>query len=95
MSALGLDSRVQSPTFVIARKYQNKETLVNHLDLYRLASLSEAQDLGLEQYLEDNSAITVIEWPELIDQLLPKKTIKIEFTYLDEFKRKINVQNLH
>lgn len=91
VKALGMQSRVQSPTFVIHRKYDH----INHLDLYRITSEEELKDLGLLEMFSDQKAITLIEWPEIAEKYLPEKSIKITFEYIDENSRKINVQNLH
>jgi tRNA threonylcarbamoyladenosine biosynthesis protein TsaE len=93
--ALGLNSRVQSPTFVIARKYSNSELTLNHIDLYRLGTKEEAMDIGMAEFLNDREAITVIEWPEIIEEILPEETIRINFSYTGENDRKISIQNLH
>ncbi len=91
VEALGLKSRVQSPTFVVARKYG----YINHVDLYRLTDEKEAKDIGIEEILTDSDSITLIEWPEIIENILPEKTIKIYFEYIDENTRKITIKNLH
>ena len=91
VEGLGLKNRVQSPTFVVARKYG----YVNHVDLYRLTDEEEAKDIGIEEMLVDKNAITLIEWPEIINNLLPKETVKIYFEYIDENTRKITIENLH
>ena len=91
VEGLGLKNRVQSPTFVVARKYGN----VNHVDLYRLTSEEEAKDIGIEEMLSDKNAVNLIEWPEIIDNLLSKETVKIYFEYIDENTRKITIKNLH
>lgn len=91
VEALGLKSRVQSPTFVVARKYG----YINHVDLYRLTDETEAKDIGIEEILTDSDSITLIEWPEIIENSLPEKTIKIYFEYIDENTRKITIKNLH
>ena len=91
VEGLGLKNRVQSPTFVVARKYGN----VNHIDLYRLSSKEEALDIGLEEMISDENSITVIEWPETIEDLLPSNTVKIYFEYIDENTRKITIENLY
>ncbi len=101
--ALGIEARVQSPTFIVARVYKKEATntsakkikRVNHIDLYRLKNPEEIADLGLKEYFDKEKSITVIEWPELAEKYLPKDTVKIKFEDLGKDKRKINVQNLH
>jgi len=93
--ALGLPVRVQSPTFVIARKYRGEKFIVNHLDLYRLTSKSELVDIGIEDYINNPDEITIIEWPEIAEAYLPEKTIRIYFEYIGENERKIKIQNLY
>ena len=100
--ALGFIDRVQSPTFIIVRSYSKKAsdpdknniTKIYHTDLYRLSSVGEVLDLGWQEMLSEEGAIIIIEWPELVEELLPKKTIKIKFEYMEENVRKIDVQNL-
>lgn len=87
VKALGIENRTQSPTFVIARKYD----YVNHIDLYRITNEQELVDFGLKEYLEDSDSITLIEWPELAEAYLPKDTVKIKFEYVDENSRKITI----
>lgn len=76
--ALGVSEPVTSPTFTIASHYhgvrlgsdQTQALVVNHLDVYRLGSLDEAEALGLDEML-DGDALTLIEWGEMIEPLLP------------------------
>jgi len=91
VQALGIENRVQSPTFVVARKYGD----INHVDLYRLTTEEEAVDIGIEEMLEDIDKITIVEWPEIVEKLLPEGTVKIYFEYIDENTRKITIKNLH
>ena len=91
VEALGSDARVQSPTFVVARKYKN----INHIDLYRLTTKEEVRDIGIEEFLSDKEAINIIEWPELAEEFLPKDTIRIYFEYVDDEKRKIRIQDIN
>lgn len=97
--AMGFSDRVQSPTFVISKVYTkhkslSKFTTINHIDLYRLRELSEVKELGLHELIESPGSLTIIEWPEIAETLLPKKTIRIFFEMGDEDERKIHVQNL-
>ena len=94
---LGFGSRVQSPTFVIARKYSTENQpihTIHHIDLYRTQSEEEINDLGLEEMLGEPGSVTVIEWPEMVEKLLPEKTVKILFEHQEDDTRKIYVQNI-
>ena len=75
VEGLGLKNRVQSPTFVVVRRYGN----INHVDLYRLSSKEEVLEIGLEEMMQDKKSITIIEWPEIVEKLLPTNTVKIYF----------------
>lgn len=60
-----------SPTFSLVNEYETKEKVkVYHFDLYRLESLREALDIGIEEYLEAE-AYSFIEWPEIIQPIMP------------------------
>ncbi|NMB70192.1 tRNA (adenosine(37)-N6)-threonylcarbamoyltransferase complex ATPase subunit type 1 TsaE [candidate division WWE3 bacterium] len=96
---LGFSNRVQSPTFVLARQYINNEPsafikVINHLDLYRLSSAQELEDLGLTEIFCQPDAITIIEWPSIAKDLLPANVIEIKIEVLGETERKFYVQNL-
>lgn len=96
---LGIEKRVQSPTFVIARTYEsaldNEIKIVNHLDLYRLTTDEEIEDLGIDDLFAEPNSVTVIEWAEKGEKFLPDDAIKIKFEYIDEDERRVYVQNLH
>lgn len=80
--ALGVgDDQTSSPTFALVNEYRSDTTaeLVYHFDLYRVESLDEALDMGVEDYL-DCGAVCLIEWPEVIDQLLPDDTVVVDIT---------------
>ena len=96
VKALGFESRVQSPTFVIIRRYKKDSGEIKkvfHVDLYRLTKSEELGDLGFEEMFQDEEAITIIEWPELLEKTLPEDAKKLFFEYIDENVRKINVQD--
>ncbi len=95
VEALGVHARVQSPTFVIVRQYEDKQAVIKkvfHLDLYRLTDLESIKDIGIEEMLADKDAIKIIEWPEMVESIIPSSTVKIKFEYVSENERKINVQ---
>lgn len=82
---LGIKQRVNSPTFIIARKY-NK---FFHVDLYRLTSLDEVKNIGLEEMFLNNNVV-VVEWPELIESIAPPH-IKVKFKPLNDNERQIEI----
>ncbi|MDN5353676.1 MAG: tRNA threonylcarbamoyladenosine biosynthesis protein TsaE [Candidatus Cloacimonadota bacterium] len=73
---LGVSEVVSSPSYVLMNEYRGKIPIF-HLDLYRLTSWEEVLELGLEELFE--SGITIIEWPEVAEELLPPNTLKIKF----------------
>lgn len=88
--AMGVLKVVTSPTYTIINEYSGKLALY-HIDLYRLRSLEEITDIGIEDYL-DSDGITVIEWAEKIRKLLPPRTIHITFEIQpDRRARKITI----
>ena len=74
---------VSSPTFSLINEYQTaSEDTVYHFDFYRIESLKEAQDLGLDEYFYSGD-LCIIEWPEMIDELIPEKYLKINIKFID------------
>src|SRR3990172_2799192 len=87
---LGIRGRVLSPIFIFIRHYKlSKGYKFYHVDLYRLDSEKDVEAIGLNEILQDKNAIVAIEWPEKIENLLPKGTIIIKIEELDETKRKL------
>jgi tRNA threonylcarbamoyladenosine biosynthesis protein TsaE len=80
LSSLGVRSRVISPTFLLMRPYAIKGgsyQRVVHIDCYRLHKKEELLSLGLQQLLASTDTILLIEWPELIADLLPDETMHV------------------
>lgn len=75
-SALGIAGYITSPTFTIVNEYKGHLPLY-HFDVYRIADAEEMFEIGFEEYLDGNG-VTVIEWPELIKDILPRELIWIE-----------------
>lgn len=80
-----------SPTFSLVNEYFYTEngikSVIRHLDLYRLKNLDEALDIGIEDYLDDPD-YTLIEWPEVIEALLPPDILKIHIEITTDSARK-------
>lgn len=91
--ALGVDAdEANSPSFAIANEYRSDTTaeLIYHFDLYRLEDLEEAMDIGIEDYL-DSGALCLIEWPDIIGDILPDDTVNVEIKVNDDESRDIIV----
>lgn len=88
-SELGVMQAVSSPTFSLVNSYQDSEgKTLYHFDLYRLNSLEEAMDIGIEEYL-DSGARCMIEWPERIRPLLSDAFHQIQIEPLGADTRKL------
>jgi tRNA threonylcarbamoyladenosine biosynthesis protein TsaE len=90
---LGVAEEGASPTFALINAYSYQEpeggpALVHHLDLYRLKSLEEALDIGIEEVLYD-PWYCFIEWPQLVEPILPEDTVKIQIDILGETQRRL------
>lgn len=79
--SLGVDDVVTSPTFAIVNEYTSSvlSAPVYHFDFYRIKKLEEVYDMGYEDYFYGNG-VCMIEWPELVEDLLPEGVIKVNIT---------------
>lgn len=75
---LGVEDVITSPTFAIVNEYRSDSTgeLINHFDFYRIKKLEEVYDMGYEDYFY-SGALCFIEWPELIEELLPEDAVRV------------------
>lgn len=86
---LGVKEIVSSPTFSLVNEYISaKDQKIYHFDFYRINNISEAYDMGYEEYFYSN-AFCFIEWPEKIVELLPDNFVKVNIS-LEGEKRKIS-----
>lgn len=95
--ALGIKSRVTSPTFNILRVYslkgrKDKADSFYHIDAYRLASGRDLLALGAEEFLGAPNSIAAIEWAERVEDILPPQTIRLRFRLLAGGEREITVK---
>lgn len=78
---MGVTDEVNSPTFAIVNEYVTEEgKSVYHFDFYRIKKIGEAYDIGFENYF-DSGNLCLIEWPEMIEPLMPEKYIRVEINH--------------
>lgn len=78
---MGVTDEVNSPTFAIVNEYITEEgESVYHFDFYRIKKIEEAYDIGFENYF-DSGNLCLIEWPEMIEPLMPEKYIRVEIRH--------------
>jgi tRNA threonylcarbamoyladenosine biosynthesis protein TsaE len=87
---LGVSQNATSPTFTIIHEYVGGRLPLYHVDLYRLESVQQALAIGLEEYF-DTAGVTVIEWAEKVESLLPERTIRVRLEIVDESTRRIEI----
>ena len=88
---LGAEDQTSSPSFTIVNEYMTKggETLY-HIDFYRIKKQEEVFDFGIEEYFASGS-YCFMEWPELVEEILPPETYKIRITVGAKDERILNV----
>ena len=90
--SLGIDEAIVSPTFTLVQEYDGREKLY-HLDIYRLSGEDEFESMGGEEFLYPDG-ISLIEWSEKIDSMLPDGTIYIDITINDDLSRSVDIRGL-
>ena len=79
--ALGVRDVINSPTFAIVNEYLSGDgEYIYHFDFYRIRNIGEALDIGYYDYL-DSGSVCFMEWPELVESILPDDTVKV---YIEE-----------
>jgi tRNA threonylcarbamoyladenosine biosynthesis protein TsaE len=88
---LGVTDVINSPTFAIVNEYRSDVAgeLIYHFDFYRIKKLDEVYDMGYEDYFY-SGAVCFIEWPELIEELLPGNAVRVDIEEQPDGSRRIS-----
>lgn len=92
LKTLGVTEVVQSPTYVILKKYKTENDILKtviHIDAYRLQSETELQKLYWEEYVSNPENLIIIEWPEIVLEIIPEHSIQIKLNHISETEREI------
>ena len=85
---------VTSPTFNILNEYKTKKFIIKHYDLFRIRNISEIKDLDI--FDKNNQSITLVEWPQILENNHKIKSIDLLFTYENELKnRTVQIKGLN
>lgn len=88
---LGVSDTINSPTFAIVNEYRSDSgELIYHFDFYRINKIEEVFDFGYEDYFYSGS-LCFIEWPELIEELLPKDVVNVSIKALEDGTRNVSL----
>lgn len=97
---LGIQEKIQSPTFVLMKRYRIRQRRKHplpyrhfmHLDAYRIESLAEARRLGIPRALSDPNALAVVEWADRIKKIVPNKAVWVCFRHRTRTSRVISYE---
>ena len=87
---LKVNDTVTSPTFAIVNEYASSIGPIYHFDFYRIKNQTEVMDLGFDDYAYSGN-LCLMEWPELIEDLLPDNTINVHIVETDNGMRKVTI----
>lgn len=87
---LGVEDVITSPTFAIVNEYRSETTgeLIYHFDFYRIKKIEEVYDMGYEDYFY-SGALCFIEWPELVEELLPGDALRVSIEEREDGSRAV------
>ena len=92
---LGVTDVINSPTFAIVNEYRSDETgeLIYHFGFYRIKKLDEVYDMGYEDYFY-SGALCFIEWPELVEEVLPGDAVKVIIEEVEDGNRSVRLESM-
>jgi len=83
---------VVSPSYLLARDYEGRLTL-HHIDAYRISSIDELAEVGLDAMLPPDTGVSVVEWPERIDGLVEMSDILVSIEFLESGARQVSISH--
>lgn len=90
--SMGVTETITSPTFSLVNEYETDNGMtIYHFDFYRIGNIEEVYDFGYEDYFFSDK-ICFIEWPELVETLLPEDIVEVKISVDDNEQRLISVQ---
>ena len=92
---LGVNDGINAPTFAIVNEYRADESgeLIYHFDFYRIKRLEEVYDMGYEDYFY-SGALCFIEWPELVEEVLPGDAVKVTIEEVEDGTRSVRLESM-
>ena len=92
VALMGAEDTVTSPTFALVNQYVgDNDRLIFHFDFYRIDSIDEVFDLGYEEYFYSGE-LCFVEWPEMVEGLLPDDAMQVRITVGDDQKRIFEIE---
>ena len=88
LHGLGSDDLARSPTFVLIAEYRGRMPLY-HMDLYRVGSIDQTEELGIEEYLEGDG-LTVVEWADNVPGIFPDDPLHVHIELVSECERRLS-----
>ncbi len=88
---LGAEDTVTSPTFALVNEYEGRDGTIYHFDFYRINRVEEVFDLGYEEYFYSGE-LCFVEWPEMVEGLLPDDAMQVRITVGDDQKRIFEIE---
>ncbi len=89
--AMGVTEKITSPTFSLINEYQMGDgNSIYHFDFYRIKNIEEAYDFGYEDYFYSGN-VCFIEWPGLVESLLPENAVEVKITVGEDERRLISI----
>lgn len=97
LKSMGIQDEISSPSYSLINEYhfpkgEKEKVKVYHIDLYRLESLEEALAIGIEDYINGKD-LCIIEWPQLIEGILPDNCLKVHLNLNPDLSRSIQFSN--